>query len=161
MRLPTLPYKMCYPAPPAIPHSDQGVSSYKLEALTGPATLVLALGTLALALISYRTMIELREASRAFIGPHVDLTTIRDPSNNVDVWRIVISLENAGNTPAQNVHWIYTGGIDFTPDPEHQEISVTPILPSAEGYGVVLPKGNDPIIDNIITKKSIEKVIRG
>ena len=28
MRLPTLPYKMCYPAPPAIPHSDQGVSSY-------------------------------------------------------------------------------------------------------------------------------------
>jgi hypothetical protein len=134
----------------------------KAERLTGPATLALAAVTLGLAFVSYTTLIELREGARAFVGLSVRLTTIRDPANNnVDVWRVVVSLENTGNSPAQNVHWIYSGGIDFTPDREHTEITVTPLNSSAEGHGVILPKSNNPIIDNIITRPNIVTILQG
>jgi hypothetical protein len=130
--------------------------------LTGPATVVLAFATFGLALVSYRTLIELREGARAFVATSVSLTATRDPTNNtVDFWRVVVSLENSGNTQTQDMNWsLNIGGIDISPDPEKTDIQL-PVSPSDSGQGVLLPKAKIPIIDSVFTRTKIAEVIKG
>ncbi|WP_020176734.1 hypothetical protein [Methyloferula stellata] len=98
---------------------------------------------------------------RAFVSPTVLLTPVRDSSNKLQFWRALIGLENSGATQTNKLRWTFTGGVDLTPDPEVNTISIAYGKDAPGGSGFLAPKGKVNIIDSIFNRTKMAEIIKG